>query len=114
MVKYNLGSVQQGVAKVELLNHPISSIGAHDINDSVKNYKFILVTGKLGNTKNINQMSTLINTDIINTTSGVNAWLIYLSDSAYVGFNFINGFNKITINEVGNINCEIISIIGIN
>ena len=43
MAKYNLGAVQTGFTKTVLWNGDITSKGTYTLNDSVNNYKMIIV-----------------------------------------------------------------------
>ena len=114
--KYNLGNVG-GISKTNLLNSEISSTGIYDLNDSVKNYSFILVTVRSYVESNSNNTTMLIDTDDITTTAEQNDWITIVALNRYIGFNFTNGYEKITVNDVGNAadsSVAITKIIGIN
>ena len=115
MDKYNLGKI--GTSKTELLTSEITTNGTYNLNDSVKNYKLILVKVRTYTTANNNNVTMLIDTDDITTTDGENCWIIYVESSRYVGFNFTNGYEKITVYNVvgtGGTSVAITNIIGIN
>ena len=115
--KYNLGTVQQGISKTELWRGSFAdSQQTITLNDSVKNYKFIYLYFITYNESNHNSITFLIDTDDINNADGVNAFVAALTATAqdyrYFGFNFLNGFDKLTTENVQN--CTLKRIVGIN
>lgn len=81
-----------------------NAIGNYELVDSVKNYDEIYVKFRLFTDTNLHINTMLINTKDINMDDIDNAFLCaeYTGNYRYIGFNFKNGYNKITVNSVSN------------
>lgn len=97
-----------------------NAVGTYELTDSVKNYDLIKILFMMYNTTNKNQDILSIDTDDIYLTDGNNSFIKTMNtggtSSRYIGINFTNGFDKITINQMNNItgsNVAITKIIGV-
>ena len=109
--KYNLGTIQQGISKAVLYDGSITSTGTYALNDSVYNYKLIIVEHCYGDGSNKYKLSNVI-VDIHNSIS---SYLICHGNGSYdnsATFHFSNDGNNIVIDAyVGE---NITKIVGIN
>ena len=120
--KYNLGVVRQGIIKTELWSGNASSQGVIQLNDSVKNYKFIYLYINSYSTTNSRQcVSYIIDTDDIDISYTGHEFMFAITtsntDSRVMSINFSNGLDKITINMVKNnatSNITLRKVVGIN
>ena len=116
MDKYNLGTIQTGITKTELWNGTLNTAGTTiTLNDSVKNYKFIYLYFYTYSSTNHNSITMVIDTDDINISDAENAFLSSISKGniKYFGFNFTNGYNKLTAYNIYG-TFELRRIVGIN
>ena len=111
MDKYNLGVIQSGFSKTVLYDNPITSAGTFALNDSVYNYKLIIVEHCSTRDNNRYKQSNVI-VDIYNDNK---AYIVCHGNSSNVNhtmFHFsVDGNNVITDQVSGE--C-ITKIVGIN
>ena len=103
---YFMQNTFAGFNKTTLFEGEANTSGTtYDLSDSVKNYDMILAKIRFYNNDDLNQDTFIIDVDDINNASNnafVRSFTSGTSDIRDIGFNFSQGYNKISINWVHN------------